>query len=70
MFVTKGHTYDREGLAVMLDGFGKEISWSHVEHPAALTFFDPKNADGFVVFLFFVAFGRARMTRRRLHLFR
>ena len=40
MFVTKGHPYDREGLAVMLDGLGKDISWSHVEHPAATTFFD------------------------------
>jgi type 1 glutamine amidotransferase len=63
MFVTKGHAYDREGLAVMLDGFGKDISWSHVEHPAATTFFDPRNAEAFDVFLFFDATGRARMTR-------
>ena len=58
MFVTKGHTYDREGLALMLDALGKDISWSHVEHPAVTTFFDPKNAELFDVFLFFDAIGR------------
>jgi type 1 glutamine amidotransferase len=63
MFVTKGHAYDREGLAIMLDGLGKEISWSHVEHPAATVFFDPKNAERFDVFLFFDAIGRQRLTR-------
>ena len=63
MFVTKGHGYDREGLAVMLDGFGKEISWSHVEHPAATAFFDPRLAERFDVFLFFDATGRTRLTK-------
>ena len=63
MFVTKGHSYDREGLAVLLDSLGKEISWSHVEHPAATAMFDPKLAERFDVFLFFDAIGRQRMTR-------
>src|SRR5688500_5598755 len=51
MFVTKGHAYDREGLALMLDALGKDISWSHVEHPAVTTFFEPRNAELFDVFL-------------------
>ena len=63
MFVTKGHAYDREGLALMLDALGKDISWSHVEHPAATTFFEPKNAELFDVFLFFDAPGRQRITK-------
>jgi type 1 glutamine amidotransferase len=63
MFVTKGHAYDREGLALMLDALGKEISWSHVEHPAVTTFFNPANAGVFDVFLFFDAIGRQRITR-------
>ncbi len=63
MFVTKGHSYDREGLAVMLDKLGKEISWSHVEHPAATAFFDPALAERFDVFVFFDAPGRSRITK-------
>jgi hypothetical protein len=63
MFVTKGHPYDREGLAVMLDKLGKEISWSHVEHPAATAFFDPALAERFDVFVFFDAPGRSRITK-------
>jgi type 1 glutamine amidotransferase len=47
----------------MLDALGKDISWSHVEHPAVTTFFEPRNAELFDVFLFFDAIGRQRITK-------
>ena len=42
--ITKGHAYDREGLNVLLDSLGTDITWSHVEHPAAALLWDPKAA--------------------------
>jgi uncharacterized protein len=57
LFITKYHPFDREGLFSTLDeAMGKDITWTHVEHPAAEEFFDPKLAAQFDVFLFFDAF--------------
>src|SRR5918993_3719895 len=56
--VTKGHAYDREGLNVLLDSLGSDITWSHVEHPAATLLWEPKNAALFDVFVFYDAIGR------------
>ena len=56
-----------KGLRLMLDALGKEISWSHVEHPAVTTFFDPKNAELFDVFLYFDAIGRQPIAKTRRH---
>ena len=42
--VTKGHAYDREGLNLLRDSLGNDITWSHVEHPAAALLWEPKNA--------------------------
>ena len=58
--VTKGHAYDREGLNVLLDSLGSDITWSHVEHPAATLLWEPKNAALFDVFVFYDAMGRVQ----------
>jgi len=56
LFITKYHAYDRENLFLMLDSMGKDITWTHVEHPAAQAFYDPKLAAQFDVFLFYDAY--------------
>jgi type 1 glutamine amidotransferase len=56
LFISKYHPFDRENLFLTLDGMGKDITWTHVEHPAAEVFFDPKNAAPYDVFLFYDAY--------------
>jgi hypothetical protein len=56
LFITKYHPFDRENLFLTLDSMGDQITWTHVEHPAAEAFFDPKLAAQFDVFLFYDAF--------------
>jgi len=56
--VTKGHNFDRDGFFAFWDSLGQEITWTHLQHPAALEFFDPAIADTFDVYAFFDAPGR------------
>jgi type 1 glutamine amidotransferase len=56
--VTKGHNFDRDAFFNLFDALGKEITWTHVQHPAALEFFDPAVADTFDVYVFYDAPGR------------
>jgi type 1 glutamine amidotransferase len=56
LFISSYHPFDRQNLFLMLDSFGHEISWCHIEHPAAERFFDPAIAEDFDVFLFYDAF--------------
>ena len=51
-----------KNLFRMLDRFGEDINWCHVEHPAAEHFFDPALAENFDVFLFYDAFAGREMT--------
>jgi type 1 glutamine amidotransferase len=53
MFVSKGHPFDREGLFSTLDALGTDITWTHVEQPAAELYLDPKNAGSYDVLLFY-----------------
>ena len=53
MVVTKGHTYDREPFFQMWDSWGSDITWSHVEHPAADVMLSPKYSKLFDVYAFF-----------------
>ncbi len=63
LFISSYHPFDRENLFRMLDRFGTDITWCHIEHPAAERFFDPAIADDFDVFLFYDAFaGRKYVT--------
>jgi type 1 glutamine amidotransferase len=53
LFVTRGHEYEREQLAQMLDCLGDDISWAHVEYPAAEHMFTAEAAKNFDVYLFY-----------------
>ena len=37
----------------MLDSMGQDITWTHIEHPAAVEFYDPKLAEPYDVLLFY-----------------
>lgn len=64
MFVSQYHGFDRENLFSMLDEFGRDITWTHVENPAAMAFMDPKLAKDYDVFLYYDAFnGRKELPR-------
>ncbi len=63
--VTKGHNFDRDGFFNFWDSLGQDITWTHVQHPAALEFFDPALADTFDVYVFFDAPGTNRDARTR-----
>ena len=56
LFLTGYHPFDRENLFLALDSMGQDITWTHVEHPAAEVFYDPKAAAHFDVFLFYDAY--------------
>lgn len=60
LLITGGHGYDREPFFSMFDSFGKEITWTHVEYPAAEVFLDPVNAAPYDVFVLFDLAGRVR----------
>jgi hypothetical protein len=62
LFVSKGHDFDRDGLMTFFDQLGRDITWTHVEQPAAQVFYDQKNAAGFDVLAFYDAPGRAPRT--------
>ncbi len=53
MVVTKGHNYEREPFFQMWDSWGSDITWSHVEHPAADAMLSPKYSKLFDVYAFF-----------------
>src|ERR1700742_2735124 len=41
LFISSYHPFDRGNLFLILDSLGKDITWCHIEHPAAEQFFDP-----------------------------
>lgn len=53
LFITKGHEYEREQLAGMLDCLGDDITYAHVDHPAADLLMNPTAAKNFDVFVFY-----------------
>jgi type 1 glutamine amidotransferase len=62
LFVSKGHDFDRDGLMTALDQLGRDITWTHVEHPAAEVFYDPTNAKDYDAFVFYDAPSRGAPT--------
>ena len=63
LFITKYHNFDRENLFATLDGFD-DITWTHVEHPAAQNFYDPDLAAPYDVLLFYDAFAGRTFERQ------
>lgn len=56
LFLTGYHPFDRENLFLALDSMGQDITWTHVEHPAAEFFYSPKASAYFDVLLFYDAY--------------
>lgn len=63
LFISSFHPFDRENLFATLDAFGDDITWTHVEHPAAEEFYAPRLAARYDVYLFYDAFA-GRVTTR------
>lgn len=59
LLITKGHAFDRGPFFAMFDALGDAITWTHVEHPAAQVFWDPKLAEAYDVFVYYDMAGRA-----------
>jgi len=61
LLITKFHPFNREPFFQTFDSFGSDITWTHVEQPAAQVFFDPDKAKAYDVFVLYDAFaGRVR----------
>ncbi len=60
LFISSYHAFDRENLFRCWDRMGSDISWTHVEHPAAEHFFDPALAADYDVFLLYDAFAGSK----------
>ena len=53
LLITKAHPYEREPFYQMFDALGADITWMHVDHPAAEVFMTPKYADRYDVLTFY-----------------
>ena len=53
LVITRGHEFEREPFNTLLDSLGEDITWTHVEHPAAQVFLDPAQAAPYDVILFY-----------------
>jgi type 1 glutamine amidotransferase len=62
LFISKYHAFDRENLFAAFDAFD-DITWTHVEHPAATNFYDPELAAPYDVLLFYDAFAGREFRR-------
>src|SRR5688500_19806473 len=53
LLITKAHGYEREPYYQMFDSMGADITWMHVDHPAAEVFLTHKYANRYVDALFY-----------------
>jgi type 1 glutamine amidotransferase len=53
LLITKAHPYEREPYYQMFDSMGADITWMHVDHPAAEAFMTLKYANRYDVAFFF-----------------
>ena len=51
LVVTRGHPFERDNFFNMVDSLG--FNWSHIEHPAAQSFFKKENLKKFDAILFY-----------------
>ena len=63
LLITKAHAYEREPYYQMFDSMGADITWMHVDHPAAEAFMTPKYANRYDVAFFFDMNGAQAGTR-------
>ena len=65
LLMTKGHAFNpKDAFFGMFDSMGKEITWTHVEEPAAQLFLDPKNAAPYDVIVTYAMPGRERQFKQ------
>lgn len=62
LLITKGHAFDRAPFFAMFDSLGNDITWTHVEHPAARAFWDPELAEPYDVLVYYDMAGRSTGT--------
>lgn len=62
LLITKGHAFDRAPFFAMFDSLGNDITWTHVEHPAARAFWDKDLAEPYDVFVYYDMAGRSTGT--------
>jgi uncharacterized protein len=53
LLITKAHPYDREPFYQMFDSMGSDITWMHVDHPAAERLMTPKFSSMYDVLVFY-----------------
>lgn len=53
LVITKGHEFEREQFFTMLDALGNDITYTHVEHPAADRLMNPTDGKDYDVYLFY-----------------
>jgi len=60
LLITKTHPFDREPFYQMYDSFGADVTWMHVEQPAAEKLLSPKYASMYNVAVFYDLDGSQR----------
>jgi type 1 glutamine amidotransferase len=60
LLITKTHAFEREPFYQMYDSFGADVTWMHVEQPAAEKFLSPKYASMYNVAVFYDLDGQQR----------
>jgi uncharacterized protein len=58
LLITRWHPFDRAPFYDMFDALGTQITWTHVEQPAAELFFNPERAAPYDVFVLYDMAGR------------
>jgi type 1 glutamine amidotransferase len=53
LLITKGHPFEREQYWEMWDALGEDLTWTHVEHPAADIMMSPQYAKDYDVLAFY-----------------
>jgi len=53
LLITKGHPFERQAFFELFDALGDDITWTHIEHPAADVMMSPQYAKPYDVLAFY-----------------
>ena len=53
LIITRGHEFERQAFFELFDALGEDITWTHVEHPAADIMMSPQYAKPYDVLAFY-----------------
>jgi uncharacterized protein len=65
LIITRGHEFERQQFFEMFDALGDDITWTHVEHPAADIMMSPQYAKPYDVLAFYDLGGPGTSTQAR-----